>query len=107
MYKGVNCVLRFGGGGLPSFSYEQGLVNHIPASGGELLSSSVHAPSDGCALYKVAFNQDQYYQYLQFKEELPDLKEFTLCMWTKFNNHSSDHPLFSYVGEFTFKFVTE
>ncbi|XP_070157495.1 uncharacterized protein B6 isoform X2 [Polyergus mexicanus] len=24
------------------------------------------------------------------------MKEFTLCMWTKFYNHSNDHPLFSY-----------
>lgn len=27
------------------------------------------------------------------------MKEFTLCMWTKFHNHSNDHPLFSYAGE--------
>ncbi|KAK0078160.1 hypothetical protein PV325_002921 [Microctonus aethiopoides] len=27
---------------------------------------------------------------------MPDLKEFTLCMWTKFTNHTNHHPLFSY-----------
>lgn len=30
---------------------------------------------------------------------MPDLKEFTLCMWHKFYNHSSDHPLFSYASK--------
>lgn len=30
---------------------------------------------------------------------MPDLKEFTLCMWNKFHNHSNDHPLFSYAGK--------
>lgn len=32
---------------------------------------------------------------------MPDLKEFTLCMWHKFYNHSSDHPLFSYASEYS------
>lgn len=38
-------------------------------------------------------------QYVHYKTELPDMKEFTLCMWTKFYNHSNDHPLFSYAGK--------
>lgn len=51
---------------------------------------------DTCALYKASMTQDLYFQYIQYKVHMPDLKEFTLCMWHKFNNHSSDHPLFSY-----------
>ncbi|KPI92036.1 Neuronal pentraxin receptor [Papilio xuthus] len=59
------------------------------------------APStDTCSVYKVSMNQELLYQYLEYDKLLPDLKEFTLCMWTKFHNHSQDHPLFSYaVGD--------
>ncbi|XP_014364795.2 uncharacterized protein LOC106715926 [Papilio machaon] len=59
------------------------------------------APStDTCSVYKVSMNQELLYQYLEYDNLLPDLKEFTLCMWTKFHNHSQDHPLFSYaVGD--------
>lgn len=55
--------------------------------------------SDQCELYKVAFKQDLYFQYVQYKVEIPPLKEFTLCYWAKYTNHSNDHPLFSYAGE--------
>ncbi|XP_076167921.1 pentraxin-related protein b6 [Ptiloglossa arizonensis] len=56
--------------------------------------------SDRCALYKVLMNQQLYFEYVQYKIDLPDMKEFTLCSWTKFNNHTNDHPLFSYaVGD--------
>nr|CAD7407543.1 unnamed protein product [Timema poppensis] len=34
--------------------------------------------------------------YIQYKVAVPDLTEFTLCTWSKFYNHSNDHPLFSY-----------
>ena len=40
------------------------------------------------------------FQYIQYKTHLPDLREFTLCMWTKFYNHSNDHPLFSYASKY-------
>lgn len=56
------------------------------------------AEKDQCELYKVGFKQDLYFQYVQYKTAMPDLKEFTLCMWNKFTNHSNDHPLFSYAG---------
>ncbi|KAB0802112.1 hypothetical protein PPYR_04298 [Photinus pyralis] len=49
-----------------------------------------------CDLHKVGFTQDLYFQYIQYKAGIPDLKEFTLCYWAKFNNHSNDHPIFSY-----------
>ncbi|KAL1514175.1 hypothetical protein ABEB36_003474 [Hypothenemus hampei] len=51
---------------------------------------------DQCALYKVGFTQDLYFQYVQYKTDIPDLKQFTLCYWAKFTNHSNDHPIFSY-----------
>ncbi|XP_012173239.2 uncharacterized protein LOC100650059 [Bombus terrestris] len=55
---------------------------------------------DRCTLYKIAMKQQLYFEYVHYKTQLPDMKEFTLCMWTKFYNHSNDHPLFSYaVGD--------
>ncbi|XP_026673661.1 uncharacterized protein LOC113464971 [Ceratina calcarata] len=55
---------------------------------------------DGCALYKIVMKQQLYFEYVHYKTELPDMKEFTLCMWAKFYNHTNDHPLFSYaVGD--------
>lgn len=57
------------------------------------------AANDQCELYKVGFLQDLYFQYVQYKIDLPSLKEFTLCMWSKYTNHSNDHPLFSYAGK--------
>jgi hypothetical protein len=38
-------------------------------------------------------------QYIQYKTSLPDMKEFTVCLWHKFYNHTNDHPLFSYAGK--------
>ncbi|XP_015430576.1 PREDICTED: uncharacterized protein LOC107187085 [Dufourea novaeangliae] len=63
-------------------------------------SSLLGQEQDKCSLYKVAMNQQLYFEYIQYKTDLPDIKEFTLCMWTKFYNHTNDHPLFSYaVGD--------
>lgn len=62
--------------------------------------SSLHASSNQCELYKVGFLQDLYFQYIQYKTHIPEMKEFTLCFWTKFANHSNDHPIFSYAGKF-------
>ncbi|XP_011881276.1 PREDICTED: uncharacterized protein LOC105569427 [Vollenhovia emeryi] len=59
-----------------------------------------HDDHETCSLYKVAMTQQLYFEYIHYKVDLPDMKEFTLCMWTKFHNHSNDHPLFSYaVGD--------
>ncbi|XP_018330766.1 uncharacterized protein LOC108740787 [Agrilus planipennis] len=55
--------------------------------------------SDQCELHKVGFTQDLYFQYIQYKIGIPELKEFTLCYWSKFYNHSNDHPVFSYAVE--------
>ncbi|XP_012285014.1 uncharacterized protein LOC105702210 [Orussus abietinus] len=72
-----------------------GLEDSLPRSH----SLSLH-DRDQCALYKVSMRQQLYFEYIHYKTDLPDLKEFTLCMWTKFHNHSNDHPLFSYaVGD--------
>ncbi|CAH0684708.1 unnamed protein product [Chilo suppressalis] len=75
-----------------------------PSYSSNKLSSSINlAPplgSDSCSVYKVSMNQELFYQYMEYEKRLPDLKEFTLCAWTKFHNHSADHPLFSYsVGD--------
>ncbi|KAL6430713.1 hypothetical protein ACFW04_006934 [Cataglyphis niger] len=61
-------------------------------------SSHLLLPHDQekCSLYKVAMTQQLYFEYIHYKTDLPNMKEFTLCMWTKFYNHSNDHPLFSY-----------
>lgn len=62
------------------------------------LPNSLHGAGQ-CDLYKVGFQQDLYFQYVQYKVDMPPLKEFTLCHWAKFTNHSNDHPLFSYAGK--------
>ncbi|XP_077302543.1 pentraxin-related protein b6 isoform X3 [Arctopsyche grandis] len=79
-------------------SYEPTLLGGYHSDSG---GSSISVPKqDGCGLYKVGFSQDLYFQYVQYKANMPDLKEFTLCTWTKFHNHSNDHPIFSYaVGD--------
>ncbi|KAJ8935981.1 hypothetical protein NQ318_000851 [Aromia moschata] len=53
---------------------------------------------DECEVYKVGFTQDLYFQYVRYKSDVPDLKQFTLCFWSKFYNHTNDHPIFSYAG---------
>ncbi|GJQ69958.1 putative pentaxin [Trypoxylus dichotomus] len=62
------------------------------------LVAQTYQPNQGdqCGLYKVGFSQDLYFQYIQYKTLIPEMKEFTLCYWNKYNNHSTDHPLFSY-----------
>ncbi|XP_053624759.1 uncharacterized protein LOC128683301 [Plodia interpunctella] len=74
------------------------IINRRPSPNkiGGLLSQP---PSDTCSIHKASMSQDLVYQYLEFEMDLPDLKEFTLCMWSKFHNHSDDHPLFSYSVE--------
>lgn len=59
-----------------------------------------HPAADQCELHKVGFKQDLYFQYIHYKVEIPPLKEFTLCYWAKYANHSNDHPLFSYAGKY-------
>ncbi|XP_043521494.1 uncharacterized protein LOC122534680 isoform X1 [Frieseomelitta varia] len=79
--------------------YESGAAQSLYDVEGSLLLAQQHH-QDQCALYKVAMKQQFYFEYVHYKTELPDIKEFTLCMWTKFYNHSNDHPLFSYaVGD--------
>lgn len=70
-----------------------------PFGPNKLFSSEPEAGSDACSVYKVSMNQELFYQYVEYEKALPDLKEFTLCMWSKFHNHSDDHPLFSYAGK--------
>nr|XP_050862143.1 uncharacterized protein LOC127069313 [Vespula vulgaris]XP_050862144.1 uncharacterized protein LOC127069313 [Vespula vulgaris] len=53
-----------------------------------------------CSLYKISMSQQLYFEYIHYKIDLPNIKEFTLCIWSKFHNHTNDHPLFSYaVGD--------
>nr|XP_018907084.1 PREDICTED: uncharacterized protein LOC109037046 isoform X2 [Bemisia tabaci] len=49
-----------------------------------------------CSLHKAVLDQNKFPQFIQFKHHLPDLKEFTLCVWHKFYNHTYEQPLFSY-----------
>ncbi|XP_034839178.1 uncharacterized protein b6 [Maniola hyperantus] len=79
----------------PSFK----ILNRKPPKQPGLLGT-ISSGSDSCSMYKVSMNQELFYQYVEYQTKLPDLKEFTLCMWTKFHNHTDDHPLFSYaVGD--------
>ncbi|CAG9859038.1 unnamed protein product [Phyllotreta striolata] len=74
----------------------QGLQHSPIAAFQEDYQQSQVPGRDQCQVYKVGFTQDLYFQYIQYKTEIPDLKQFTLCFWTKFYNHSNDHPIFSY-----------
>lgn len=87
-----------------------GLKGHFPSESNfpslpSLVAQSYQQPGSPdhaggqCELYKVGFTQDLYFQYIQYKITLPELKEFTLCYWSKFSNHSNDHPMFSYAGK--------
>lgn len=81
LYQGAKT--SYGGGGFGLF-------------GGPEYQEESAVANDQCSLYKVGFSQDLYFQYIQYKVSLPELKEFTLCYWAKFFNHSNDHPIFSY-----------
>ncbi|KAG5899328.1 hypothetical protein JTB14_029279 [Gonioctena quinquepunctata] len=80
----------------------QGVKQYQPAPSaldGFLSQGYQHGAVQGreqCEVYKVGFTQDLYFQYIQYKTEIPDMKQFTLCFWSKFYNHSNDHPIFSY-----------
>ncbi|KAI4491120.1 hypothetical protein M0802_010430 [Mischocyttarus mexicanus] len=66
---------------------------------GQLIDLS-HEQEQQCSLYKISMSQQLYFEYIHYKIDLPNIKEFTLCMWSKFHNHTNDHPLFSYaVGD--------
>ncbi|XP_075211353.1 pentraxin-related protein b6 [Lycorma delicatula] len=74
-------------------------VQIAPALQHQTISYQSHIPEpsqDGCTLYKALFDQESPSQYVQYKAPIPDMKEFTLCMWHKFYNHSRDQPLFAY-----------
>ncbi|XP_023933871.1 uncharacterized protein LOC112042900 isoform X2 [Bicyclus anynana] len=76
------------------------ILNRKPPYKQPGLLGTIPSGSDSCSVYKVSMNQELFYQYVEYQTKLPDLKEFTLCMWTKFHNHTEDHPLFSYaVGD--------
>ncbi|XP_060518529.1 uncharacterized protein LOC132697224 [Cylas formicarius] len=76
-------------GAAPNFEYLGNFGSH-------LYQTQDLQGKDRCELYKVGFTQDLYFQYIVYKTKLPELKEFTLCFWSKFYNHSNDHPIFSY-----------
>lgn len=51
--------------------------------------------SDNCSVKKFAFNQDGAVKY---DNELPELDQFTICLWMRFTNHSGDHVMLTYEG---------
>ncbi|ALC48179.1 b6 [Drosophila busckii] len=52
--------------------------------------------ADRCSVKKFAFNQDGIVDY---NNKLPELEQFTTCLWMRFTNHSGDHVLFTYETE--------
>ncbi|VEN53951.1 unnamed protein product [Callosobruchus maculatus] len=82
----------------PNLILDHGYGHHggISVAGGDHHHHEVGSAGNQCEVYKVGFTQDLYFQYVQYKTDVPDMKEFTLCFWTKFYNHSNDHPVFSY-----------
>ncbi|PNF27594.1 hypothetical protein B7P43_G02274 [Cryptotermes secundus] len=39
---------------------------------------------------------DSTFQFLRYQVEIPELHDFTFCIWVKSSNFSNPHPLFSY-----------
>jgi hypothetical protein len=39
------------------------------------------------------------FQFLKYDVQIPDLHDFTFCIWVKSSNFSYPHPLFSYSSE--------
>lgn len=50
-----------------------------------------------CPVEKYALDGDGVIEY---HSSLPKLEQFTLCAWMRFTNHSGDHTIFTYSGEF-------
>lgn len=50
-----------------------------------------------CPVEKYAFDGDGVVEY---HSSLPKMEQFTLCAWMRFTNHSGDHTIFTYSGEF-------
>lgn len=50
-----------------------------------------------CPVEKYAVDGDGVIEY---HSSLPKLEQFTLCAWMRFTNHSGDHTIFTYSGEF-------
>ncbi|GLH13579.1 Neuronal pentraxin receptor [Gryllus bimaculatus] len=53
-------------------------------------------PQPPGSLFKVALTQKGYIQYLRYKVDVPDLYDFTYCLWLRSNNFTSPQPIFSY-----------
>lgn len=50
-----------------------------------------------CSVDKFAIEHEGTVQYDQ---SLPKLDQFTICNWMRFTNHSGDHVMFTYAGNF-------
>nr|CAI5823674.1 unnamed protein product [Callosobruchus analis] len=87
----------------PNLILDHGYGHHggISVAGSDHHHHEIGSAGNQCEVYKVGFTQDLYFQYVQYKTDVPDMKEFTLCFWTKFYNHSNDHPIFSYADRVT------
>lgn len=47
-------------------------------------------------LYKVKLTQKGYIQFLRYLADVPNLQEYTFCLWFTSSNLTHSHPLFSY-----------
>lgn len=52
---------------------------------------------DTCSVDKYAFEHEGIIRY---EHSLPKLEQLTICTWMRFTNHTGDHTLFTYSGEF-------
>lgn len=50
-----------------------------------------------CSVDKFAIEHEGTVQY---DHSLPKLDQFTICNWMRFTNHSGDHVMFTYAGNF-------
>ncbi|XP_067005034.2 pentraxin-related protein PTX3-like [Anabrus simplex] len=47
-------------------------------------------------LFKVALTQKGYIQFLRYQVAVPEMLDFTYCLWMRTKNFTHPHPLFSY-----------
>nr|CAD7586414.1 unnamed protein product [Timema genevievae] len=58
----------------------------------KMIQRTIHSTN----LYKVLLTQQGYIQFLKYDVQLPQLQDFTFCLWFKTLNFTYPHPLFSY-----------
>ncbi|XP_029179039.1 uncharacterized protein LOC114946607 [Nylanderia fulva] len=80
---------------LPSFSFFVLLGSLIAAISG-ITTALVHVEKNDIPLHSVELTQKGYIQFLRWALPVPEIHEFTFCLWIKSTNLEYPHSIFSY-----------